>query len=86
MKKSKKQKTNPVQKAVIKMKKSIEDIWSAQKAKIEELASEQVSADIALVETQRGLDKAQKAHAVALARKTTAEKKLATFRANLGSD
>jgi hypothetical protein len=65
---------------------SIEDAWSAQKAKIEELAAEQVAADIALVEAQRSLERATKAHAAAVARKTTAEKKLATFRANLGSE
>jgi hypothetical protein len=65
---------------------TLEDAWSAQKAKIEELAAEQVAADIALVEAQRALDKATKLHASAVARKTTAEKKLTTFRANLGGE
>lgn len=79
-------KLNQVQKAIIKMKKTIEDVWSAQKAKIEALAAEQVAADIALVEAQRALEKAQKVYSAAVARKTTAEKKLATLRANLGGE
>lgn len=68
------------------MKKDLEDIWSAQKAKIEALAAEQVAADIGLVEADRNLKAAQKSYNAALARKTTAEKKLNTFRANLGDE
>ncbi len=66
--------------------KSMEDAWSVTKAKAEELAAEQAKADIALVEAQRALNAAQKVLLQAQARKTTAERKLATFRASLGGE
>lgn len=66
--------------------KTIEDVWAAEKAKIEELAAEQTKADIALVDAQRAYNAASKALAAAQARKTTAEKKLQVYRANLGGE
>lgn len=65
---------------------TIEDIWSSAKAKIEALAAEQVAADIALVEAQRAYHAATVALHAAQSRKTTAEKKLATYRASLGAE
>lgn len=67
-------------------KTTVEDAWSAKKAKLDDLSQEQTQADIQLVETQRALAKAQSAHAAAQARKTTAEKKLSSFRAQLGGE
>ncbi len=67
-------------------KTTVEDAWSAKKAKLDDLSQEQTQADIQLVETQRALAKAQAAHASAQARKTTAEKKLSSFRATLGGE
>lgn len=65
---------------------TVEDVWAAAKAKIEALAAEQVAADIALVEAQRAYDAAQYVLRAAQSRKTTAEKKLAQYRAQLGAE
>ncbi len=65
---------------------NFEDQWSATKAKIEALAAEQTTADVALVEAERAYQLATKKKQEAIARKTIAEKKLAAFRANLGVD
>lgn len=66
--------------------KTFTDKWSAVKGNLEALANEQVSADIALVETSNALKSAQLAHSKAIARKTLAEKRLNTVRANLGGE
>lgn len=60
--------------------------WERQKAQLEALAMESVRADAAVVETKRALDAAQKAHDLAVKRKTAAEERLATVRANLGGE
>lgn len=66
--------------------KRFEDAWSAQKAKIEDLAHEQTSSDIALVEAQRAHATACKKLADAQARATTATKRLESFRNKLGAE
>ncbi len=57
--------------------------WSAKKAQLEELSWAQAVADIALVDAQRAFTAAQGRLTAATAAKTTAEKRLASFRANL---
>lgn len=66
--------------------KSSEDRWAAQRAQLEAAAAEQAAADIDFVEKTRAAERAHAALTAATARKTTAEKKLATLRANLGSE
>lgn len=65
------------------MKKATEDNWSAKKARLAELAEEQTSADIALVEAQRAHEAAAVALQAAQERATTAEKRLAHARTKL---
>lgn len=60
--------------------------WERQKAELEALAQESVKADIALVDSKRALDAAQKAYNQAVARKTAAEERVARVRANLGGN
>jgi len=67
-------------------KMNTEDNWAAKKAKLEELASEQTSADIGLVEARRYLERADAAFQLALERATTAEKKLQAARGKLGGE
>ncbi len=66
--------------------KQFQDKWSQVKGDLEALASEQVSADIALVESERALKSAQLVHTKAVARKSLAQKRLETLRGNLGAD
>lgn len=68
----------------MKTKITTEDKWAAAKAKIEDLAQEQTQADIALVEAKWNHERATAQLNACQARKTTAEKKLATYRASLG--
>jgi hypothetical protein len=60
--------------------------WERQKAQLEAIALDSVKADAAVVETKRALDAATKAHDLAVKRKTAAEERLATVRANLGGE
>jgi hypothetical protein len=62
------------------------DRWSEIQTKLEAFASEQVQADIQVVNTANALKLAQQAHQKAVARKTVAEKRLATVRGNLGGE
>jgi hypothetical protein len=66
--------------------KSTEDRWAAQKAQLEAATAELAAADIDFVEAGRNHATAQAWVNSAIARKTTAEKRLATFRANLGGE
>ncbi|HEY6019138.1 MAG TPA: hypothetical protein VIY48_04335 [Candidatus Paceibacterota bacterium] len=62
------------------------DRWSEIQTKLEAVAAEQVQADIQVVNTSNALKLAQQAHQKAIARKTVAEKRLSTLRANLGGE
>lgn len=62
------------------------DKWSAVKEDLAELAAEQVRADIEAVEASRALKAAQERYDSAIKRRTSAEKKLAAARANLGGE
>lgn len=64
----------------------VSDKWSAKKAQLEELSAAQAHADIEHVVAQRELVAAQTRLERAIAAKTTAEKKLAAFRLNLGAE
>lgn len=66
--------------------KTFNNEWERQKAELEAIALESVRADAAVVETKRALDAAQKAHDLAVKRKTAAEERLARVRANLGGE
>lgn len=66
--------------------KSVEDKWAAQKAQLESATAELAAADIDFVEAGRNHLQAQAWVNSALSRKTTAEKRLATIRANLGGE
>ena len=61
------------------------DAWADRKTTLIDLSADQARADIALVEAQRAHVIATANLNAAVAAKTTAEKRLATFRANLGS-
>jgi hypothetical protein len=64
--------------------KNFTDRWSAIQEDLKAIATEQVSADIELVEAQRALKLASDRMSKATSRKTTAEKRLTQLRANLG--
>jgi len=62
------------------------DRWAAKKEQLSLLSNEQAIADITLVEAQREHARATNALNQAVASKTTAEKRLASFRATLGAE
>ena len=65
---------------------NVQDKWAAKKAQLEELSAAQAAADIAAVEAQRQYNAAAINLTAATAAKTAAEKRLASFRANLGAE
>ena len=62
------------------------DKWAAKTSQLEDLSVAQARADIALVEAQRAFERARATLESAVAVKTTAEKRLASFRQNLGAE
>ena len=66
--------------------KEFSDRWSQVQTQLEALAHEQVAADIELVNATRALKAAEVAQKKAVARKTLAEQRLNTVRANLGGE
>lgn len=62
------------------------DQWSATKEDLGQLASDLVAADIEVVEASRALKAAQERHDRAIARQTTADKKLTNARKALGGE
>lgn len=65
--------------------KAFNDSWASAQEDLKALASEQVHADIELVNSTNALKQAQERQAKAIARKTQAEKRLNTVRSNLGA-
>jgi hypothetical protein len=66
--------------------KNPEDKWSAQKEDLAQLAGDQVTADIEVVESARALKAATERHTKAVARQTTVGKKLTQARGALGAE
>lgn len=65
---------------------SVKDKWAQQCTQIENLAAQQVAADIDFVEAQRNLRKAQLWFDASSRARTAAEKALNTARAKLGAE
>lgn len=66
--------------------KNVGDKWSAQKEDLAQLATDQVAADIEVVEANRALKAAQERQSKAVARQTTISKKLDQARSSLGGE
>ena len=75
MKKTQKIHTNP-----------LADAWANVQSKLAHAAAEQTHADLDLVVATRELIAAQSRHGAAVARKTTAENRLAKLRSDLGGE